>query len=893
MVSFLSRVLFNLLKLRYRFHIKNKEIFKDPAIKEGGVIFLPNHPAEIDPIMMMALLTPPFKVRPLVVDHFFFMSGARIFMNLVKAISIPNFETAANKWKERRGEKAFEEVAQGIKRKENFLIYPSGHLRRSPKERIGGSSFVYNLLNHTPEAKVVLIRMEGLWGSMFSRALTGSSPDFWKMVFKGVKIILKNGIFFVPKRDVYIELAFPLKDQLPIGEEKLTLNRYLEAFYNNYQGKSEEEIKLVSFSRSKEEFPKIEEPEKKQRMEDVEIPIEIRQFVLTKLAEVSKREREALKDEQDLSNDLGLDSLDIAGMLAFLDHNYEIEINHPGDLVTVEDLLHVAMGAKLSDEEEEEVLAIKWPIEPNRLEVTLPMGGTIHESLLRICERMGSSVACADNRLGVMTYKELKKRALVLSEHIRKLPGDRIGVLIPASSATYLLIFAILLSKKVPVMMNWTSGPRSLNHGADLTELKSIISSRKFLENADGIDLGDLDKRLILLEEIKCDLTLVSKLKGVFKSLLSPDLILKLTQLNKVSKDAPCVMLFTSGTENYPKCVPLSHYNILSDLRAALSCIDANREDILLGTLPPFHSFGFSVTGLMPLMAGFRTFFSPDPTDSKALAKAIANWEITMTCLAPSFYKNLFAVADPDDFKTVRYFVTGAEKAPRELYEYVENLGPNHQVIEGYGITECSPAVTISRPGKPVKGVGQPLPGIELKTIHPEEGTPLNEGESGEVIIKGPNVFEGYFGPDAPNPFIEIEGEKWYRSGDRGYLDSENNLIFEGRLKRFVKIGGEMISLTAVEDELKKAVKKLGIYQDEKMSLALSVIEKDQGRPDLILVTIFPILRDEVNQILKEAGFARIVKVSEVTMIDEIPLTGTGKIHFKALNDIAKKVNYA
>lgn len=894
--SLLARLIFTCLKLRYKINIKGHEHLKDPALRSRkGILFLPNHPAEIDPIMMMTYLFPKYAPRPLVVDHFFFLSGAGFFMKLVRAVPIPNFETAANKWKEKRGQKSLETIHNGVEKGENFLIYPSGHLRRSAKERIGGSSFVHNLLQAAPEAKIVLVRIEGLWGSMFSRALKGSAPHFWTALGKGLKILLKNGIFFVPKREVTIEFYCP-GDELPRNHSKLELNRYLENFYNQYGGRKEEPLKLISYSAFRTEIPKVEFIEKRKREGAANVPPETKKEILQKLAEVSKRAQEEIKDDMDLSTDLGLDSLDLAGLIAFLDHRYTIQPNHPGDLQTVLDLYLVAMGEKLSEDEGPQFdPLVKWPLEAGRPEVTLPMGATIHESFLRMAERMKGHQACADSRLGMLSYKRMKKAALVLAEEFKKLPGEHIGVLLPSSCAVHIVIQAILLAHKIPVMMNWTTGPRSLNHGAKLAQLKVVISSRKFLENAEGIDLGDLDEMLILMEDLKASLSLGSKLKGLFKSLLSASFLIKWQKYDRVSPKRAAVMLFTSGTESFPKAVPLSHFNILSDLRASLSCIDANKEDVLLGALPPFHSFGFSVTGLMPLIAGFKVFYSPNPTDSQTLAVEIAQWNVTMACLAPSFYKNLFLVAEREQLKSVRYFVTGAEKAPQDLFDTVADLGPRHIVIEGYGITECSPVVTIARPAKEPIGVGQPLPGVELCVIHPETEERLPQGQSGEVCIRGPNVFAGYYGPDAPNPFIEIEGERWYRSGDMGRLDKENNLLFEGRLKRFVKVGGEMISLTALEEEILKTAKMRKLYDErrDRHPLGISVVESEDGRPDLILITTLEIKKEDVNQILRESGFGRIAKISDVHRVSEIPLTGTGKVHFKALNDLAKELKHA
>jgi long-chain-fatty-acid--[acyl-carrier-protein] ligase len=312
-------------------------------------------------------------------------------------------------------------------------------------------------------------------------------------------------------------------------------------------------------------------------------------------------------------------------------------------------------------------------------------------------------------------------------------------------------------------------------------------------------------------------------MKGLFLARKSPQALLKTLGLDKKKEDDQAVILFTSGTESLPKAVPLSHKNLLSDIRSAFSLVKFYPDDILYGVLPPFHSFGFSVTGVMPSLLGLKIFYAPDPTDAHGMANDIMHWKPTLFCCAPSFTKVLFRVAEPKMLQSIRLFITGAEKTPPELFDYVKKLGPNKILIEGYGITECGPIVTLDRPEKPPKGVGEPIPGVELCVID-ESLKILPQGKEGEICIRGPNVFNGYLGK-SPNPFIEIQEKKWYRSGDRGHIDSDGALILSGRLKRFIKIGGEMVSLAGLEEELVKlsVQKKWVAGMDKGPALAISV----------------------------------------------------------------------
>ncbi|GAB4184538.1 MAG: hypothetical protein Tsb0015_00600 [Simkaniaceae bacterium] len=889
--TFLAYLGLLIFKLRYRISYKNfKKLKKESLKRKGGILFLPNHPAEIDPVILVCALWKQYQPRPLVVENFFFMKGISFFMRLVKAIPIPNFEISANSWKIKKGEIARKRMTDGLKRGENFLVYPTGHLKRSGKDVVGGSSLVHKILEEYPEVNIVLVRTEGLWGSSFSRALTGKVPDFWSVLFKGAKILLKNGIFFAPKRKVSITFL-PFPQDFPYEGSRAEINEYIENWMNNYSGKEKEEpLKLVSYAFYKKELPKAEAAEKKKApRKKIQIPQEKKDAVFHKLAEISGRKVKEIDEQMDLATDLNLDSLDIASLHAYLDQSFNVGQISLTELKTVHDVLEAAMGLKEAEKEEEEDFREwkYWPEEKNRPNVFMPKGHTLQEAFLSAVDQMNGFTACADANTGFLTYKQLKRAALILAERFKHFPGKYIGVLLPSSVGVYLIVFGLLLAKKIPVMLNWTAGVRSLNFAALLLDLEIVISARRFLDHVQAIELGTLDDHLVLLEDVRSSLTWKEKIRGIYLACKKKTSLMKKLDLQSISPKDPTLLLFTSGTETFPKAVPLSHENLLSNERASLSCVDIAWDDILYGVLPPFHSFGFSITGIMPLLSGLRAFYFPDPNDSYMMAKEIEHFKPTMLCMAPSFYKNLFKVADPAQLKSVRLFVTGAERAPKELFEYVKNLDQDAVMLEGYGITECSPVVTICRQNKPQIGVGEPLPGVELCIVHPETDKLLPKGEMGEICIKGPNVFQGYLGKEVRNPFINLNGEMWYRSGDMGFLDEDGNLILGGRLKRFIKVGGEMVSLTAVEEELvhKAREKDWTSFEDDKPKLALTGFEKYEGKPYLVLFSTFPLSRDEANTALRDSGFGKIVKISEVKKIQEIPLTGTGKIHYRVLEE--------
>lgn len=890
-LTWLARLI---IRIRYRISCKNLDLLINKYSDQKGILFLPNHPAEIDSVILMSRIWPCFKPKPLVVEHFFYQKNLNFFMKLVDAIPIPNFENSANSWKIKKGEMAVSQVVQELKEGKNFLIYPTGHLKRNGRDVLAGSSIVSRLLQEVPETKVVLIRISGLWGSSFSKALTGKVPHFWDGVFNQIKTILKNGIFFVPKRQIDIEFL-PFPEDFPYHKSKIELNDYMERWFNQYvdeQGNKvdREPLRLVSFSRWKTELPEVEYKEELQLRNKgtLHISEEERLKVYEQISELSNTPIAEIREDMDLSKDLGLDSLDAATLYAFLDQSYKINLVDLSALKTVYDVLELIAADRPAQEPIHEPIELKpWPTEAKRSRVLMPEGQTIQEVFLASVERLKDFMACSDQRKDAMSYKEFKKIALILATRFSSYPGKYIGILLPACISVYIVVFALLLVGKIPVMLNWTAGVRTLNFATLLLDLDVVISSRQFLDQVQTLTLGSIDEKLVLLEDIKDSLKWREKLRGLYLSTLQSQSLRNKMKINEVKEDDTAIILFTSGTETLPKAVPLSHKNILSNQRAALDFLDLHPEDILFGVLPPFHSFGFSLAGILPILCGIRVYYSPDPNDSRRIAYEIETKEITLLCMAPSFYKNLFKVATKEQLRTVRWFISGAEKAPEDLFEYVKKLGKNKRVVEGYGITECSPIVTVCHPDKPPIGVGQPLHNVELCSLHPETHERLPQGEMGEICIYGPNVFAGYLGKKPIDSFVQLDKKIWYRSGDMGYINEDGYLILGGRLKRFIKIGGEMISLEAVEQELKKvATQKHWVSSvDDKAILALIGFEKYEGKPYLVLFTTFTVSRDEINTVIRDSGFGRIVKIAEVQTLPEIPLTGTGKVHYRVLEE--------
>lgn len=894
-VSFFCYVIRALFCVRYKIKVVGeKGLNRKKFHNKAGILFLPNHPALVDPIFLFIILWPKFQMRPLVIEYIYRQKFIGFFMKVTRSLSVPDLDTSLNELKIMKTEKVLDEIVHDLKNGENYLLYPAGKLKGSGREIIGGSSATHTILQKVSNVNVMLIRVSGLWGSSFSKAYTQKSPDFNTVFLRNLKNLLKGLIFFLPKRRVLIELELAGKD-FPRKGTRLEVNRYLESWYNQYpedinvknsKRVESEPLQKVSYRFYKHKVLKPFSP-KKEKIADSKAPYskEVEEAVIKELNRIQPDLK--ISPELYLANDLGLDSLDIAELITFLNLHFHVRDLHPEDMQTVGDVVRAASGGTRKKKSNGPVSNHNWPQEEGRTKPEIK-GDTIFESILQTTDRLKNYAAVGDDLIGVISYQKVKINAIALSLEIKKMPGKYIGVMLPASIGADVIILAVQLAGKVPVMMNWTLGSRFLNHMMELTKAKKVISSWRFLERLSGVQFGSLVHKLVLIEDVKNAMPLSSKLKALYLSKRTTPAILKALNLDKIKGDDEAVILFTSGTEANPKGVPLSHKNILSNLRASMQCVNIVSKDIMLGILPPFHSFGFTVAGLLPLMYGIRAAYFPDPTDSHAVAEAMGRWKTTIICSAPSFLKGILSVATGEQVKTMRIFVSGAEKTPEELFAKVKKMGDNKELLEGYGITECSPVIAIAREKEPPKGVGRLIPGVAAITVHPESREVLPVHSEGELCFSGDNIFHGYLG-EKKNPFFSHADKKWYCSGDLGYLDQDGYLILSGRLKRFVKVGGEMISLGAIEGELLKHLTKEKVSLGDEPALAILANEEKGERAELFLFTTLSLDKGKLNKALKEAGFSLLVKISHVKKVGEIPLMGTGKIDYRTLQKMIKK----
>jgi long-chain-fatty-acid--[acyl-carrier-protein] ligase len=423
------------------------------------------------------------------------------------------------------------------------------------------------------------------------------------------------------------------------------------------------------------------------------------------------------------------------------------------------------------------------------------------------------------------------------------------------------------------VLLNWTTGPANMAHAVKTLGIRYVITSKKLIDRL-GIQIEGAE--YLFLEDVRAGISKLEAAMTLLSTYVLPGRLLH--GLPRPNMDAPAVVLFTSGSESTPKAVPLSHRNLVTNVRASLTRLDATRNDVLLGFLPPFHSFGLLANVLAPVLAGIRVAHYPDPTDAAGLVRTVAAYKTTIVVTTPTFLSYMFGVAGPQDLASLRVIVTGAEKCPEALFERAKQMAPHAFIMEGYGITECSPVVAGNVRDKLKPGsVGPPVTDVETCVVDPDSHQPLPSGATGMLLVRGPSIFNGYLNYDGPDPFTEVNGKRWYVTGDLVRLDEDGYIYFCGRLKRFLKIGGEMVSLPALEEPLSR------LYPPTEDGPQVAVEGVDAPARWIVLLTVPDISLKQANDILAQAGLRGVMRLDAVERVAAIPVLGTGKTDYKVL----------
>jgi acyl-[acyl-carrier-protein]-phospholipid O-acyltransferase/long-chain-fatty-acid--[acyl-carrier-protein] ligase len=503
---------------------------------------------------------------------------------------------------------------------------------------------------------------------------------------------------------------------------------------------------------------------------------------------------------------------------------------------------------------------------------------TLPEAIVETAGQQPRQVVLQDASLQELTYRRLLVSADLLAAEWQRLLSDterRIGVLLPNVNAMPVATLSLWAADKIPAILNYSLGTSSLVACAKLAGLKQIITSRAFIQRAklDLRPLQDAGIELLFLEDVRARITRPQRFLALLRQCVRPHLS---TLNHQLSTDDPAVILFTSGSEGDPKGVELTHRNLLANIRQMLSVIDLMDTDRLFNALPLFHSFGLTVGLLLPLVRGGFVLLYPSPLHYRVVPSAFYNLNCTVFFGTNTFLNGYARKAHPYDFRTLRYLFAGAEKVQEATAAlWMRRFGV--RILEGYGATECSPCLSANLPMRPRHGcAGQFLPGIEHK-LEPVEGVT----EGGRLFVRGPNIMRGYLNVEANATFQALSG--WYDTGDVVRIDSDGYIFILGRLKRFAKVSGEMVSLAAVEEALAGAFPQYGLR------FAVAVVARpDAARGEkLIAVTNEPRLSlQEVRAAIQAHGLNNLAVPREIKVLHDLPRLGTGKINHRELEKI-------
>lgn len=499
----------------------------------------------------------------------------------------------------------------------------------------------------------------------------------------------------------------------------------------------------------------------------------------------------------------------------------------------------------------------------------------LHHQFIDIAKQFGKKLAIHDFSTDrELTYSRSLTACLILYRFFRKLDKGFIGVMIPTSAGCILTKISILMSGRTPVMINYSTGAeQNAKYAQSKCDFKTIITSKALLEK---IECPHVDG-MIYIEDIMASITTSLKIRAAITAMLPASLIKKLVHCGH--EDDTAVILFTSGSEKDPKAVELTHKNIQSNIDSISPICDFRSDDVFICTLPYFHVFGLTVNLWLPIFHGMTMLTYANPLDFKKVCSIVREHKATFLVGTPSFFWGYLRKSEKGDFDTLRIALTGADKCPDALREGFKSKH-NITVYEGYGATECSPVISANAPGCNKPGsVGKPIPGVQVRIENYETGEKCALGEDGRILVKGDNVMKGYFN-DFEQTSLHIR-RGWYDTGDIGNIDEDGYLWHVGRLKRFIKVGGEMISLVKIEDLLEK------LLPEDSHCCVVEIPDAMKGARIVAVVTT-PL---EEKTVLKEmAKHLPAMALPKIFLVWEtLPKMGSGKIDFRTISEMARE----
>jgi acyl-[acyl-carrier-protein]-phospholipid O-acyltransferase/long-chain-fatty-acid--[acyl-carrier-protein] ligase len=496
---------------------------------------------------------------------------------------------------------------------------------------------------------------------------------------------------------------------------------------------------------------------------------------------------------------------------------------------------------------------------------------------------------------------KLLTSAFIFAKHIKQVPDASIGVLLPTSAAGVICNMAVLFSGKTLVNLNYTASREAFLSALEQSGIRTVYTSERFLTKlaAKGIALDELlsGVQLIKMETLAAGISTQEKLITLMWVRLLPSWLLQKLFLVPVAAESCAVVLFSSGSEGTPKGVQISHKNLLANVKQVADVLNMEDNDVVMANLPLFHAFGLTVTQFLPLVQGLPLVCHADPTDVLGSAKAIATYRATIL-FGTSTFLRLYVrntKIQPLMLSSLRFVVAGAEKLHTEVRSgFIQKF--NVAIYEGYGATEVAPVASVNLPdkleleswqtqvGQRIGSVGMPLPGTSVKIVDPQTFSELPTGDAGMILIGGPQVMVGYLNnaEKTASAIKEIDGMRWYVTGDKGYIDEDGFVFIVDRYSRFAKIGGEMVSLSLVESAIKEQI------NNPEIDVIVVNLPDDKKGEKLIALHEVELDVDTLRTQVQAAGLNTLAIPSQWFLVPALPKLGSGKTDFSAAKKLAE-----
>ena len=524
----------------------------------------------------------------------------------------------------------------------------------------------------------------------------------------------------------------------------------------------------------------------------------------------------------------------------------------------------------------------------------------LNRLFIRRCKQRGRQSKIADSMgMELSGYKLLAGTLIMrklLRQHVLDTDEEYVGVLLPPTVPAVIVNLALTVDRRAAINLNYTVTSEVLNACLKQCNIKHVITSRKAWEKFDL----DLEAEIVYLEDFRENPSLkaglFNKLSALFSACVTPAGILERNLgLHEVTGEDLLTIIFTSGSTGVPKGVMLTHTNIGSNIKAIDQIVKLGHEDVMIGILPFFHSFGFTATLWATMALDIKAAYQFSPLEGKQIGKLCQRHKGTMLLATPTFLRGFLRRCSPEDFASVDIAITGAEKLPKDLADAFEEKF-NIRPVEGYGATELSPLVSVNVPPSRSVGnsqidrkegtVGLPLPEVTAKITDLDTDEELGANASGMLWIKGPNVMKGYYGRQDLTDELIVDG--WYRTGDVAEIDDDGFIRITGRVSRFSKIGGEMVPHVQIEEMLNEIIEST----DEDVLMAAVTAVPDKKRGERLIVIHRPLQQtpNELREKLAdEKGIPNIFIPSADSFYEteELPLLGTGKLDLKGIKDMA------